>query len=294
TGISGMLGQDLAQALLANGSEVRGTGTRERTQLALPGEVGYERYVFDSWDPECLARQIEGAQVVIHAAAYTKVDLAEAEPLQAHRLNGLYTQTLARACELTGADLLYISSDYVFDGRAGHPYREWDLPNPQGVYGQSKLAGEVATRRLARHYIVRTSWLFGKHGPNFVATILKAARERPELRVVDDQFGCPTYTADLAEAIARLCVSRRYGTYHLTNQGVATWWGFAREIVRQAGLSAPIHPQSTAEAGRPAPRPAFSALDNWAWQVAGEEQLPRWEDALGRYLQQVRAGSPIR
>lgn len=293
-GISGMLGHALAEALLEADHEVSGCGMEPRENLFLPQDVHYDHFAFERWDPDALVRLIGDAEVVIHAAAYTAVDKAEAEPLLAHRVNALFTQAMARACEITGADLLYVSTDYVFNGRTDRPYREWDATDPLGVYGQSKLAGEIAARRLPRHYIVRTSWLFGERGPNFVATILKAARERPELRVVADQHGCPTYTGDLARAIARLVTTRRYGLYHLTNQGPTTWCDFARAIVRQGGLSTPVHPQSTAEAGRPAPRPAHSVLDNWAWQVAGEEPLPAWEDALGRYLAAAGARVPSR
>ncbi len=279
-----MLGHAVADAFLDVGHEVAGCGTRDRAVLALPGEVRYERYTFESWDPEALARMIQDAEVVVQLAAHTRVDQAEVEPLLAHRTNALFAQAMARACEITGADLLYVSTDYVFDGRAGRAYREWDPTHPLSVYGQSKLAGEIAVRRIPRHYVVRTSWLFGEHGPNFVATMLKAGRERPELKVVGDQFGSPTYTGDLARAIARLVTTRRYGVYHLTNQGIATWFDFAREILRQAGVDTPVFPQSTADSARPAPRPAYSVLDNWAWQVAGETPLPAWEDALGRYL----------
>jgi len=233
-----------------------------------------------------------GAQVLLQAAAYTKVDQAEQEEEEAHRTNGLFTQAAAQVCAELDLDLVYISTDYVFDGRAGRAYREYDRTAPLGAYGRSKLAGEIAARRIPRHYLVRTSWLFGEHGPNFVATILRAARERPELKVVDDQSGSPTYTRDLAGALARLIVSRRYGTHHLTNSGVTSWYSFAREIVQAAGLETPVLPQSTAELARPAPRPAYAALDNWAWRVAGEEPLPPWQDAIRRYL--VRSGAASR
>lgn len=287
TGLSGMLGHALAAVLPAMGHAISGCGTRERRVLALPEGVNYERFVFASWSDVASLRDLVAAseaEVLIQSAAYTQVDRAEEEEEEAHRVNGLFTQAAALVCEDLGIDLLYVSSDYVFDGRAGRPYREWDLPGPLGAYGRSKLAGELAARRIPRHHIVRTSWLFGENGPNFVSTIVKAARERPELRVVDDQHGSPTYTRDLAGAIGRLLCSRRYGIHHLTNSGVTSWFEFAREIVRVAGLSTPVQPQSTADAGRPAPRPAFGALDNWGWRVAGEAALPPWQDALRRYM----------
>ncbi len=287
TGLSGMLGHSLATVLPAAGHKVVGCGTRDRSRLALPAEIRYERFSFESWADLGRLRDLigsSGAEVVIQSAAYTKVDLAEGEEVQAHRLNGLLTQAAAQVCDDLGLDLVYLSSDYVFDGRAGRPYREWDTPNPLGAYGRSKLAGELAARRISRHYVVRTSWLFGENGPNFVSTIARAARERSELRVVDDQHGSPTYTTDLASALARLITTRRFGVHHVTNSGVTTWFDFAREIVAAAGLSTSVHRQSTAEAGRPAPRPAYGALDNWAWRVAGEAPLPTWQDALRRYM----------
>lgn len=290
TGLSGMLGHSLAAVLPAMGHRVGGSGTRERSTLALSDEIRYDRFCFESWADLGRLRDLigsSGAEVVIHSAAYTKVDLAEQEEELAHRANGLFTQAAALVCEEFGLDFVYVSSDYVFDGRAGRPYREWDQPNPLGAYGRSKLAGELAARRISKHYVVRTSWLFGEQGPNFIATIARAARERPELRVVNDQHGCPTYTGDLAGAIGRLINSRRYGIHHVTNSGVTTWFDFARAIVSAAGLATPVHPQSTAESARPAPRPAYGALDNWAWRLAGEEPLPTWQDATRRYMKAV-------
>jgi dTDP-4-dehydrorhamnose reductase len=291
TGLSGMLGHSLASVLPEVGHIVAGCGTRDRAALALPDSAVYEKFAFETWTDWSRLRELvaaSGAEILVQAAAYTKVDLAEEQEEAALCVNGVFAQAAARVCEDLDIDLVYLSSDYVFDGAAGRPYREWDAPNPQGAYARSKLAGEEAARRIARHHVVRTSWLFGNHGPNFVATIVRAARERPELRVVDDQHGSPTYTVDLAAGLGRLMTSRRYGTHHLTNSGVTTWFEFAREIVACAGLSTPVHPQSTADAGRPAPRPAFGALDNASWRVAGEAPLPPWQDALRRYL--VRSG----
>jgi len=286
-----MLGHSLASELPDLGHSVAGCGVIERSSTALPGASEYEEFVFRSWDdfPTLLGQVAASrAEVLIHAAAYTQVDKAEECEDAALVVNGVFAQAAARACEELGIDLVYLSTDYVFDGAAGRPYREGDTPNPLGAYGRTKLAGELAARRIPRHYVVRTSWLFGEHGPNFVTTILRAARERPELRVVADQHGCPTYAADLARALGRLILTRRYGTYHLTNAGVTTWCDFAREIVGRAGLATPVHPQSTAEAGRPAPRPAFAPLDNANWRAAGESPLPPWQDALARFL--VRSG----
>lgn len=289
SGISGMLGHALAPAFLEAGWLVRGSGTREHGATALSSDVDYQQHAFEGWELRRLQEVVGPADLVIHAAAYTKVDQAQVEEAEAHRVNWLYTQALAHICEDLGIPLLYMSSDYVFNGLNDRPYREYDSPEPLGAYGRSKLAGEVATRRLPRHYIVRSQWLYGEHGPNFIKTILKAAIERPELRVVDDQHGSPTYVEDLAAAIVKLVSTGRFGIHHLTNQGATTWYDFAKEIVRTVNLSTPVYPQSSTEAARPAPRPAMGVLENYAWHVAGEAPLPGWADALHRFL--VRSGS---
>ncbi|HEY9857795.1 MAG TPA: NAD(P)-dependent oxidoreductase, partial [Stenomitos sp.] len=178
-----------------------------------------------------------------------------------------------------------VSTDYVFDGLKGTAYDEYDRPNPQAVYGRSKYAGEQHVQQLMdRYYILRTSWLYGHHGKNFVETILKAAQERPELRVVNDQWGCPTWTEDLARMLVQIVASGRYGLYHVTGQGVCTWFEFARRIVAAAGLATPVLPQTTEELARPAPRPRYSVLRNRGLELAGMELLPAWEASLERYL----------
>ncbi|MBI6546641.1 MAG: dTDP-4-dehydrorhamnose reductase [Cyanobacteria bacterium NC_groundwater_1444_Ag_S-0.65um_54_12] len=293
-GLSGMLGQALAKALIADGQEVYGCGQKQRAMLDLPSAAVYQCYSFGGWELETIADLVGTADIVINAAAYTKVDQAELEELEAYRVNALFAGLLARICELKDCDLAYISSDYVFDGKANRPYREHAMPNPLSAYGRSKLAGEIASRRIPRHYVIRTSWLFGESGANFVKTVCKLAKERTELRIVDDQFGCPTYAQDLAVAMARLIKTGRYGTYHLTNKGMANWFELACEIVTQLNLPVTVLGQSTAEARRLAPRPAFGVLDNWAWQIAGEPPLPCWQDALGRYLNVAASGSLAR
>lgn len=285
TGLSGMLGHSLAVALGQANHAVTGCGTRPREGLGLPFGVGYEAFSFSSWNDVAVLSDLVGdVDIVIHAAAFTNVDRAELDEMAAHLVNSLYTQAVVRVCEVRQIDLVYLSSDYVFDGRASRPYQEWDSPCPLGAYGRSKLAGELAARRLPHHYVVRTAWLFGEYGPNFVSTIARVAKESPELRVVDDQFGSPTYCGDLAEAISRLIATQRFGIHHLTNSGVTSWFGFAQVIVGALGLPTRVVPQSTLDAARPAPRPGHGVLDNWAWRVAGEPPLPSWQDALARYL----------
>lgn len=271
TGAGGMLAADLVPALEAAGHQVTACG-RDRLDVTDPAQ----------------ARAVIGAArpaVVLHCAAYTNVDGAEADPAQAFRVNQNGARHVAEACREAGAAMVYVSTDYVFDGTATQPYRPEDPPNPVGAYGASKLAGEQAVRdTLDAHYIVRTSWLYGHGGRNFVDTMRKLGREKPELAVVDDQLGSPTWTVPLAEAITRLIATARYGTYHVTGQGTCTWCGLTREIMAREGLTTPVKPLTTAELGRPAPRPAYSVLDNSALLAAGVPLLPLWQESLAAYL----------
>ena len=233
-----------------------------------------------------------GPDLVVHAAAYTKVDAAETEEDDAWRINAIGSWWVARACKLAGAAMVYVSSDYVFDGTLGRAYTEFDPTNPQGVYGRSKEAGEQLVREtLPEHYIVRTSWVQGEHGANFVKTMLRLGGERDVLTVVDDQTGSPTFTADLAPAIRRLAVTGRYGTYHVTNSGHCTWREFAQAIFEEAGLSVRVDPTTTEAYGAPAPRPAYSVLDNRKARLAGLEPLPPWRDSLHDLVGRLRAAN---
>ncbi len=280
TGAQGMLGQDLVPVLLAAGDEVIPSDM-------LPSEArGF--VPLDITDLEATKRAIALARpdVVVHCAAYTNVDGAEADPDTAYRVNALGTWNVALACQETGASMLLVSTDYVFDGEKGSAYDEYDVPNPRSVYGRSKYAGEQHLQQvLGQFYIVRTAWLYGHHGKNFAETILKAAAERPELKVVNDQWGCPTWTRDLAEAISRIIRTGRYGIYHATGQGECTWMDFARKIVELGGLNTPVLPQSTEELNRPAPRPRYSVMRNRALELSGLMALPNWEESLRDYFQ---------
>ncbi|HIE12465.1 MAG TPA: dTDP-4-dehydrorhamnose reductase [Desulfotomaculum sp.] len=228
-------------------------------------------------------------ELVINCAAYTKVDGAEEEAYQAFLVNGLGAKNLALACREHNADLVHISTDYVFDGSKEGPYGIYDGTNPINTYGRSKLWGERAVAEiLPRHYIVRTSWLFGLGGRSFVETMLRLFRERSKLEVVDDQRGAPTYTVDLAGALADLVTTRCYGTYHITNQGLTSWYGFARAIAASVRSPVEIIPCSTAQFPRPARRPANSALDPFPLLETIGRLLPFWEDALARYLTKNR------
>ena len=219
---------------------------------------------------------------IINCAAYTQVDRAEAEPETAQRVNAIGPANLARAARQTGARLLQISTDYVFDGRAARPYREDDPVGPLNVYGRTKLAGEQAVRDILpqEHLIVRSQWLFGAGGPNFVATILRLARERPELKVVNDQHGRPTYAPDLAVALWKLIACDARGTVHCANEGEATWFDVARAAIIAAGLRTLVVPCTTADMPRPARRPQFSVLDCARYGGIVGSPLRPWQAAL--------------
>jgi dTDP-4-dehydrorhamnose reductase len=231
---------------------------------------------------------------VIHAGAWTAVDACEGDPERAFLTNALGTGWVADAARRVGAHLVAVSTDYVFDGTKPSPYQEWDAPNPQSVYGRSKLAGEQAVAaQCPGAAIVRTAWVCGAHGHNMVKTVL-GLLDRPELAFVDDQRGCPSFTADLAPAIRRLAADRRAGIHHVTNQGDTTWYGFVRDIVELAGHDpAKVRPITTAELQppRPAARPANSVLDNAALRLGGLPLLPHYRESLERLLRDLGARS---
>jgi dTDP-4-dehydrorhamnose reductase len=232
--------------------------------------------------------------LILHCAAYTAVDQAEAEPERCYAANVLATWHVVSAAHEIGAAVLYMSTDFVFDGQQATPYTEFDPPHPLSVYGRSKWMGEQIVRQLTpRHFIVRTSGLFGPGGKSFVSAILaKAQRERP-LEVVADQVCARTYAPDLACAIQELCESGLYGTYHLTNAGASSWYELACEIVRAAELhEVEVRPITAAQLHLPAPRPAYSVLDNFCWRLAGHAPLREDREALRDYLDpRVRPGA---
>lgn len=271
TGARGMLGQDLVPILREYGHEVVALGRAE----------------LDVTDGAAIRRMLEREvpQLVVQSAAYTNVDGCETNRLEAFSVNAHATRMLAIGCQYLEAPLLYVSTDYVFDGTSTRPYLEADNTNPQSVYGQSKLAGELAVKELLnRFFIVRTSWLYGRHGKNFVETMRKLGREKPELSVVADQVGSPTWTVPLSHAIAQLVERGLYGTYHVTGQGHTSWHGFTEAILAAEGLKTPVRPISTAELGRPAPRPAYSVMENMNLALAGVAPLPSWQESLEAYL----------
>ena len=267
-GNKGMLGQELMGVF---GAAARGVDV---------GEI-------DITDLESVQRVLVTLKprVVINAAAYTNVDGCETDAELAMQVNGEGVAHLAMVSKEIDAKLVHVSSDYVFDGKKGSPYLEDDLPGPLSVYGESKLAGEMNAWFDPDHLIVRTQWLFGHGGNNFVETMLRLAGERKELSVVDDQIGSPTWTYDLALAIRALIDKDCRGTYHAANAGFVSWNGFAKEIFRLSGLDVVVNPMTTAELGRPAARPLYSTLD--CGKLAQDTGfLPQpWQEALKRYLE---------
>lgn len=284
TGARGMLGQALVPRLAA----------RHET-------LGCDIAEFDITDAAATRAAIAAfaPQAVIHCAAMTQVDRCESEAELAMRVNGEGTRNVAAAAAAAGAALLYLSTDFVFDGAKREPYLEDDAPAPLSVYGASKLAGEEAVRGAGgRWAIVRTSWVFGPGGPNFVETILRvAARNRadaaaPPLRVVGDQVGAPTYTLDLSEALVALTESGRDGVFHVTNRGSCSWHEYACTILRMARQEEMrVERITSAEWAAPARRPAQSRLSDRAWRAAGFAPLRPWEEALAHYLEH-RRGAP--
>ena len=274
TGANGQLGVELVRALAPQG-EVVGTDIDD----------------LDVREASCAERVATlRPDWVVHAAAATDVDGCERDAEWAFAVNGEGTRRIAEGCRRANAGLVYVSTDYVFDGQKDRPYLEADPPGPLNVYGRSKLAGEEATRALAgRWTIVRTAWLYGVYGKNFVKTILDRARAGQPLRVVDDQVGSPTYAADLAEGIALLLAGGHTGVFHLTNSGACSWFAFAREIVRLAGFDpGTVTPMTSADLNRPARRPRFAVLENNAWRTKGLAPLRAWQDALASMLSALR------
>jgi len=224
-------------------------------------------------------------RVVIHCAAYTSVDKAEEEPELCHRINAGGTENIARACCETGAEMMYISTDYVFGRDDDTPYEIDDPLAPIDIYGKSKLAGEEAVRRhLSKFYIVRISWVFGKSGRNFVKTMLELAKTRDEISVVNDQFGSPTYSVDVANILCDIALSGKYGVYHATNEGFCSWAEYATEIMRQSGSSCRINPIPSEQYPVKTVRPKNSRMSKTCLDAAGFSRLPTWQEALSKYL----------
>jgi dTDP-4-dehydrorhamnose reductase len=272
TGAAGMLGHDVTAAATAAGHDV----------LALA------RADLDVTDAAAVSAAVRDARpdAIVNCAAWTDVDGAEADEAAATAVNGDGAGHVAAAAAAAGSQLVHVSTDYVFDGRAGAPYAEDAAVAPAGAYGRSKLAGERAVAAAGgAAAIVRSSWLFGRQGRNFVATMLRVGGERDHVDVVDDQIGSPTWTGHLGPALVAVAEQRMTGVLHLAGAGSCSWFDLARETFRVAGIECEVRPQSTSALGRPAPRPAYSVLGSTR---PGAPVLPAWQDGLAGYLSEIR------
>ncbi|NHN34287.1 dTDP-4-dehydrorhamnose reductase [Paenibacillus agricola] len=277
TGANGQLGTDVV-ALFRESHVVVGVGRNELDITNLEQCI----QVIEEHQPD----------VIIHCAAHTAVDLAESEVDLAYQVNTYGTRNLAIAAERIGCKICYISTDYVFDGTSITPYREYDNTNPTSIYGKSKRAGENMVQTLStKFFIVRTSWVYGLHGNNFVKTMLKLAVGRDQLKVVHDQIGSPTFTEDLAEFLMRLVATENYGIYHASNSGICSWYDFAKAIFEESKVSITVHPCTTEEFPRPAPRPKYSVMEHMAIRANGFDDLRPWQEGLRDFLKKYKEPS---
>ena len=265
-GHAGMLGQDFMAAL--DDQDV----------------VGFDRAEFDITDKESVVSAINGFDLVINCAAWTAVDDAEEQESAALAINGDGPRNVAEACKMFGSKLVHISTDYVFSGDSETPYSEEAKADPKSAYGRTKLAGEIAVRNLLPHdhYIVRTAWLYGEHGPNFIKTMINLEKTKEIISVVDDQLGQPTWTKDLVQQIiSMLDQNVPSGNYHGTSSGQTSWFGLTQRIYEEIGADpSRVIPTTTEAFPRPAPRPAYSVLGHEKWSKVGMKPIRNWEDAL--------------
>ena len=277
TGVKGQLGYDVVNELERRGHEA----------------VGVDVQDMDITDAAAVDRVIKAAapEAVIHCAAYTAVDAAEDNEELCRKVNAGGTQNIANVCRELDIKMIYISTDYVFNGEGERPWEPEDERGPVSVYGQTKYEGELAVQNtLEKYFIVRIAWVFGINGKNFVKTMLKLAETHDTLRVVDDQFGSPTYTFDLSKLLVDMIETEKYGVYHATNEGICSWYEFACAIFQEAGLGdrITVNPVSTAEYGAKASRPANSRMSKEKLTQNGFRKLPPWQDALKRYVAELK------
>jgi dTDP-4-dehydrorhamnose reductase len=278
TGVKGQLGYDVVNELERRGHEAVGVDIQE----------------MDITDAASVNQVIKAAapDAVIHCAAYTAVDAAEDNEELCRRVNAGGTQNIANVCKELDIKMIYISTDYVFEGQGERPWEPDDERNPQSVYGRTKYEGELAVQNtLEKYFIVRIAWVFGINGKNFIKTMLKLGETHDTIRVVNDQFGSPTYTFDLAKLLVDMVQTTKYGVYHATNEGICSWYEFACAIFEEAGLSEKVTvlPVSTAEYGAKAARPYNSRMSKEKLTQNGFEKLPTWRDALKRYLAELQS-----
>jgi len=274
TGAKGQLGHDVVNELEKRGHTAIGVDIEE----------------MDITDKDAVKRVITqvSPEAVVHCAAYTAVDAAEEQVELCHRVNGLGTENMAEVCKELNCKLMYISTDYVFNGQGTRPWEPDDERAPLNVYGQTKYEGELAVEALEKYFIVRIAWVFGVNGKNFIKTMLNLGKTRDHLTVVDDQVGSPTYTYDLARLLVDMIETEKYGRYHATNEGVCSWYEFACEIFKKAGIEITVSPVSSNEYPAKAKRPQNSRMDKSKLKEMGFKPLPTWQDALERYLKEIR------
>lgn len=275
TGVQGQLGYDVVRRL---------------NELGIPNK-GIDIDSCDLTDPMQVTRTVAAYKpdCIVHCAAYTAVEKAEQNEDVCRCVNVDGTRNVAQACAMVDASMVYISTDYVFSGEGNRPFETDDRVAPQNVYAKTKYEGELEVQRLLKkHFIIRSSWIFGLHGHNFVKTILRIAREKQEIRVVDDQIGSPTYTRDLAALLCEMIQTTCYGVYHATNENYCSWYEFARMIITCAGLNCTITPVSTAAYNAGVKRPLNSRLSKRSLLDAGFNLLPTWQDALERYYVELK------
>lgn len=271
TGVKGQLGYDVVKELESRGMEA----------------VGVDIDEMDITDADSVDKVIKAAapDAVIHCAAYTAVDAAEDNEELCRKVNADGPKNIAKVCKELDIKMIQISTDYVFNGQGERPWEPDDEADPQSVYGQTKYEGELAVKELLdKYFIVRIAWVFGVNGKNFVKTMLNLAKTRDTLTVVNDQFGSPTYTEDLAKLLVDMVQSDKYGIYHATNEGICSWYEFACAIFKEAGIEMTVLPVSSAEYAAKAKRPANSRMSKEKLTENGFEKLPTWQDALKRYI----------
>ena len=274
TGVKGQLGYDVMNELAGRGHEGIGVDIQE---MDITDAASVEKVITEA-----------APDAVIHCAAYTAVDAAEDNVDLCRRVNAGGTENIARVCKALNCKMMYISTDYVFNGQGTRPWEPDDKREPLNVYGQTKYEGEPAVETLEKFFLVRIAWVFGVNGKNFIKTMLNLGKTRDHLTVVADQIGSPTYTYDLARLLVDMIETDKYGRYHATNEGLCSWYEFACEIFKQAGMNVTVSPVTSDQYPAKAKRPMNSRMDKSKLDEMGFKRLPSWQDALGRYLKEIQ------
>ena len=274
TGVKGQLGYDVMNELAGRGHEGIGVDIQE---MDITDAASVEKVITEA-----------APDAVIHCAAYTAVDAEEDNVDLCRRVNAGGTENIARVCKALNCKMMYISTDYVFNGQGTRPWEPDDKREPLNVYGQTKYEGELAVETLEKFFLVRIAWVFGVNGKNFIKTMLNLGKTRDHLTVVADQIGSPTYTYDLARLLVDMIETDKYGRYHATNEGLCSWYEFACEIFKQAGMNVTVSPVTSDQYPAKAKRPMNSRMDKSKLDEMGFKRLPSWQDALGRYLKEIQ------